>query len=591
MPRRPAPAPSHRIATARPLALGCLLSLHACTGGDGSSTDTGSSTGTDTGDTGTTTGTTDETPTTAPDPTAPTTTTAPDDTTSSTTDPVADSDSTSATDTDDSTTGAGTDDSTTTTGDTTSETSTSTSTSTSDTGTSDTGDTDTTTGDPDDACATPDLEHAPPVTPVGDLTAVPIDILKLDAVVTLDAATKQTLATATLQFRLGPDAGDPVFDLRQAIIGAELDGVAIAPALMAAHDLGGGPDSAMRILDADLAACSEHTLVLTYAVHKPSSPQSKDIAWEGQTTRVKWDFWFSDLWAARYLEMWFPANPIHDRFPFTLDLTLANSQFPHVVASNGAVEQLAPAQWKISYPPHFTALSPLLVLAAADRVQTSSVVLDLPDATQITLELWKDDAALIPLPEFQALLAPRFAEFVLSTGGYAHGDRFVAWAWDDPGRSMEYDGATTTIPAAADHELFHSWWGRGIKPARQSDGWIDEAWTMHAVTVGFNEFPTDFMADPVVLSSPSPWNRVTPETAYDVGEQVFAGIGALVGTDALQAAMKSFYAEHVLDLVTTEQLERHLVCTLGEPAVRPSFHRFVYGLPGDPPPLPADYCD
>src|SRR6202007_2624705 len=66
-------------------------------------------------------------------------------------------------------------------------------------------------------------------------------------------------------------------------------------------------------------------------------------------------------------------------------------------------------------------------------------------------------------------LAARFEPWV-------HGDTFWAVLWG-PGRGMEYDGATTTSVGALEHEVFHSWFGRGVKPARAGDGWIDEAWT------------------------------------------------------------------------------------------------------------------
>lgn len=530
----------------------CLLALAACPGDDE---------GMNPGDPGTgEPAATDDTGTTTPVPTTGAPSTEPGDT--GTTEPVADA------------------------------TTTTTDTSSTD-GASDTADTtaDETTGDPDDDC-TADLAHAPPVAEVDGLTAVPIDIINSSAVVTIDAAGKKVTAAATLEFRLGPAGGDPLFDLRQPVLTAELDGQSIAPQQLAARDLGGGPGAELRVLAADLPPCSAHTLVLTYEIIKPNAPESRAIVWEGDTTRLKWDSWNSDLWPGRYLESWFPANLIYDHFPFTLELTLANSDFPHALATNGALDELAPHHWKISYPEHYTALSPMFVLVAEARVERSTVQLDLVDATSLTLELWRDKDVPTTLPAFQALLEPAFDEFVTTVGPYPHGDRFVAYAWNDPGRSMEYAGATTTAPEYADHELFHSWWGRSLQPASQSDGWIDEAWDMHSVTVGFNETPIDMFADPVVLAPKNPWIRVTAEESYDVGEQVFAGIGAMVGTPALRAAMTEFYLDHANDLVTTAQLERHLFCVLNhEAGVRAVFHRFVHGHDGDPAPPPADYCE
>jgi len=48
---------------------------------------------------------------------------------------------------------------------------------------------------------------------------------------------------------------------------------------------------------------------------------------------------------------------------------------------------------------------------------------------------------------------------------------------------MEYDGGTTTGQAALQHETYHSWWGRGLKPASQPDAWIDEGWTFYYTLV------------------------------------------------------------------------------------------------------------
>lgn len=447
-----------------------------------------------------------------------------------------------------------------------------------------------TTGDVNDECDVPALLHAPPVTLKDGLTAVPIDILDASAVVTIDAMTKKAAAEATVQFQLGPDGGDPVFDLRQTILSATLDGVDVEPAQLAAHDLGGGPDAEMRVLAVDLPPCSEHTLVLHYDINTPDVPVAKGMQWD--QTRVKWDAWNSDLYAARYLEQWFPANLIYDRFPFTLELELLNNPAKHLLATNGLSNSPEQNHWIVTWPDSSTALSMMFVLAASDRVETKTVMVDLPDNTKIALELWRDLTLPIQLAGFQTDMQGFLNEFVTTVGPYPHGDRFVAYAWDNPTRSMEYDGGTTTSPDAADHETFHSWWGRSIKPATQNDGWIDEAWDMHSVTIGFNETPLDFMADPVVLASTNPWNRVTPDDSYIVGEQVFAGIGAMVGTAKLQMAMHNFFAAHVGEFITTAQLERHLFCELdNEAGVRAAFRRFVYGLDGEPPPPPNDYCD
>ena len=48
-------------------------------------------------------------------------------------------------------------------------------------------------------------------------------------------------------------------------------------------------------------------------------------------------------------------------------------------------------------------------------------------------------------------------------------DRFVAFIIQG---GMEYDGGCTSSLGALRHEAYHSWWGRGVKPASQADGMV-----------------------------------------------------------------------------------------------------------------------
>jgi hypothetical protein len=157
---------------------------------------------------------------------------------------------------------------------------------------------------------------------------------------------------------------------------------------------------------------------------------------------------------------------------------------------------------------------------------------------------------------------------------------------------MEYDGGTVSSVEALPHELFHSWYGRGIRPARASDGWFDEAWNEY--NTAFPLFPAEPIAadaPPAVLCSDNPWSRTTPFTAYDEGRAVFAAIADAAGVAPLRASMQAFYAAHVLEPVSTQELERHLHCSLDVPAVRELFHRRVYGKQGAAPAVPDGYCE
>lgn len=442
-------------------------------------------------------------------------------------------------------------------------------------------------GDADEGCELGDLAAAPAPVMVDGAVAVPIDVLALAGQFTIDVASETAEAAAQLRFRVGPVAGRPIFDLRQqGFLAGELDGVAIAAEDMPEHDLGGGPGTEMRVLSAALPACSEHTLSLRYPLAQP--PGYSAPAPEFKEDGVAWDFGFSDIAPRMFLEHWLPANLIHDRHPISLTLEIVGGAADQRVISNGEVEALGPGRWQIELPPHSTAMSPMLVLSPGGRVESSSMSVALAGGEVVDIEVHRSIEVSASSEALHELLAQSFADFSASTGAYAFA-RFTAFVRVNAG--MEYDGGATSSVGALRHELFHSWYGRGVKPVSARDGWIDEAWTEY--NTGFPSLPVqaiDPAAPPTTLRSERVWSRTTPFAAYDVGKRVFAAIAEAAGLEPLRASMREFYAMHALGQVSSEQLERHLHCTLATPAVRALFHRHVYGLSGEPASPPADYC-
>lgn len=79
------------------------------------------------------------------------------------------------------------------------------------------------------------FDLAPPAKIVDGLMAVPIDVRRITASLTFDGATQTAAGDATLEFVVGPQAGNPIFDLRQTITAAWLDGVAVPVARLGHH--------------------------------------------------------------------------------------------------------------------------------------------------------------------------------------------------------------------------------------------------------------------------------------------------------------------------------------------------------------------
>jgi hypothetical protein len=168
-------------------------------------------------------------------------------------------------------------------------------------------------------------------------------------------------------------------------------------------------------------------------------------------------------------------------------------------------------------------------------------------------------------------------------GPWTHGEQFIAFIWG-PGRGMEYDGATTAAVEALEHEVFHSWFGRGVKPESSRDGWIDEAWTCWATSTQrqqesrFAQVELGLDEDPVELCPPHPWSRHTPIEAYTQGARLMSGVANLIGgPHRLRSAMASVYRSHAGGFLATDQLCEEL-SRFGEVDLTPWWNRYVHGL-------------
>jgi hypothetical protein len=418
------------------------------------------------------------------------------------------------------------------------------------------------------------LPFAPPPVELAGRRAVPVDVRRIDVTLVFDVRARRATAQARVDFLVDGPGGHPVLDLRQTpdrirLDGRPLDGDAFPPV-----DLGGGPEAEMRVLDVGLDSGSDHDLILGYDLDTPDAVGAEPIGWEPDG--VRFDFWMSDLEPGRYLEMWIPAGLCHDRFELRIDLAITGTDRPHTAVTNagpGCVP-LGANHWRIHYPPHFTSLSPMLVVAPDDAIEAWSGAVDRAGRPPLLLQCYRHREVDADLAACGADIGAWLVYLTARYGPWAHGDEFTAFVWG-PGRGMEYDGATTAAVGALEHEVFHSWFGRGVKPARASDGWIDEAWTTWSTSssrVGpgrFAEIELGLDEEPVLLYPPHPWSRMTPRPSYALGAR-------LGGADRLRSAMAAWYTANAGRLVTTDGLEAHLNTWSGID-ITPWWDRYVHG--------------
>jgi hypothetical protein len=413
---------------------------------------------------------------------------------------------------------------------------------------------------------------APPPTPVGHREVVAAELEALDVTVTLDIGARRASVDAAMTFSV-PSLGCAAFDLRQPILGAHLDGTSLPAPALSHVGLGGGDGAAMRVTDGPITPGAIHRLELAYEWGTPDVADARPVGWGAGT--VDFDVWCSDLYPGRYLEQWLPVGLCQDRFALGMDLTLVGATTGHRLVTNGSVTPAGDHRWHVAWPDHYTSLSPVLLLAPTDALRSASasgaVVVELtagPGVAEDPCRLAEDVAGW--LETHAARLGP-----------FGHGLRFTAHVWESA-RGMEYDGATTGSVHSLEHEVFHSWFGRGVKPASANDGWIDEAVTTWATSdvegsPRLAAAPTTLDDDPVVLAPASPWSRHTPKEAYRTGYRLFANLAHLAGGgDALLDALAGVYQTHAGGFLSTDSLAAELSEALAVD-LTPWWDRYVWG--------------
>ena len=359
-----------------------------------------------------------------------------------------------------------------------------------------------------------------------------------------------------MRFRLDDDE-EGVFDLRQPVDVAELDGALVDPAV-----IGPRSDGTRRL---PRTSAGVHELRLSYDLTLPMTTEPLPIGWT-RVPGVVFDFWMSDLHPGRYLEQWIPAPLCHDRFRLTVAIDISGTGEPHCVLANGTYTDTG-----VEYPAEFTSLSPMLVIAPESRME-----IDEADGIAVC----KLAGPEIDLAECRASIGEYLDHNRQVFGDYHFGDRFLAYIWAST-RGMEYDGATTSSVGALEHEVFHSWFGRGVKPATANDGWIDEALCVWYTAGPPRERrfaqPFDRGEPPVMLRPAGPFDRYTPRDAYTAGARFFAGIADLLGgPDALVSVMAGLYRERKGGFLSTDDLKYVLSAAAGQDLTW-AFDRWVHG--------------
>jgi hypothetical protein len=231
---------------------------------------------------------------------------------------------------------------------------------------------------------------------------------------------------------------------------------------------------------------------------------------------VKSAFWTSDLSERNFLERYLPANLEFDQVAMTFNLNFRGTSGEQTIYTNGNVLRLDNQTFQIRYPAYYTASSIFFHTAPKGLYPELRYPIRSIDGRTLPVVLYTNGGLLSGAGSLERLrdrVNSVITELERDYGPFPHPSITVYLAGSG---GMEYCGATMTDSSAVGHELFHSYFARGMMPANGNAGWLDEALASWRDD-GYQAIGT--LSGSSSMSSHPYYTRTTDRAAYSFGER------------------------------------------------------------------------
>ncbi len=402
-----------------------------------------------------------------------------------------------------------------------------------------------------------DLKHLPKPFPYRDSKAVFADFEEALYEVTYDFGAKQALVKAQIRF-LTIESGYPVFDSVKDPTTLSLDGQAVSATLTRTPN----QESSIRVIDRPTQP-GVHQLDVTLPL--------TDLV-EFRQDGVKSAFWTSDLEDRRFLERYLPANLEFDQVKMTLILRFKGLQAEQAIYTNGTVHRYDSTTYEIRYPSHFTSSSIFFHTAPKGLYPELRFGLRSIDGRELPVVLYTNGGVFSSsLDRLKDRVTSVIAELERDYGPFPHPSITVYLAGAG---GMEYCGATMTDFSAVGHELFHSYFARGMMPANGNAGWVDEALASWRDD-GYQAIGS--LSGSTGMSSHPYYTRSTDRAAYSFGERFMS---YLDGKTRSKGGLKPFMRHLIATRVFRPFHIEEFIGWMGEyyqSSFVEDFKRYTYG--------------
>ncbi len=406
-----------------------------------------------------------------------------------------------------------------------------------------------------------DLERRFKSFPALNGKAVFVDFQSADYEIVYDAQARQAVVVASIKFN-APEAGFPVFDSVTAPQSLSLDGQPASATLVTTPNR----ETSVRVINTEVKSGS-HSMII-------SVPLTTLV--EYRDGGVRSAFWTSDLEERQFLERYMPASFEYDRVKMTFKISFLGVKAKQKIYTNGTVSEVKSkdgVSYKITYPDYFNASSIFFHTVPEGTTDELRFVLKSIDGREIPSVVYfgKTWNGLSSLSRLKDLTTEIFQELEADYGPWPHQSIIVYNAGQG---GMEYCGATMTSVSALGHELFHSYFARGVMPANGNSGWIDEALASWRDD-GYQT--TSILSGTSMMSNHPYYTRTTDMAAYSFGERFMRYLdGKLKSKGGLKPFMRHMVEHRRFSPFFVENFQKEMSAFYGV-SVEEDFKKYTYG--------------
>lgn len=403
------------------------------------------------------------------------------------------------------------------------------------------------------------MNLAPPDFNVSEGRAVFVDFQKAHYKINYDLTRKVASVESSIIF-IAHKPGKPIFDLVTKPNDLKLDGADVAHRLVDLPD----NESKVRVIWEDIGV-GTHTITMNHQLRT-------NVSFDSRSEKVSSAFWIRDLRTRLFIEQYVPTNLEFDQYQMTLDVTFKGRK-PGVqeIMHNGIMTSLGTNSYRIEFPEWYTASGPYFHTFPKGRFSVRRFNMKSVGGNNIPFTIYSSGSSRVT--KFVNYAKEVFVELEKDYGAWGH-HLFTAYGAGSGG--MEHPGATMTSIGALDHEMFHSYFAKGVMPSNGNAGWIDEG------LASWRDRGYPALTEPgriANLANRSIYARNTDSRGYKVGSDLFGHIDFLMqNTGGLKAFLRGYYQTYHKTLITVDHFRNNLEFFSGL-NLMPLFQDHVYRDP------------